>query len=206
MARLCSTSSPAPYNIILQDTRLMFHSHFTWTWRLGTMHVIPKPTSSKLVKMNARVALLIFWICLSRFFGWVGSLMEKQSVHYCRCDGTLNLKLDNNYRLNWMAVGVGKKHYRLMVTLTLRFVSRFLPHILLASSPWCSQSLEPSGDTATAAPRRWMCMCLLGEIIEILHHYFCVHNIYMHKNDFKNAARANYEAGGIFISAKVWDS
>lgn len=54
----------------------------TCRWRLGTRQVIPKPTSSKLVKTNARVALLIFWICLSRFFGWVGSLKEKPRVNY----------------------------------------------------------------------------------------------------------------------------
>ena len=30
--------------------------------------VTPKPTSSRLVKAKARVALVIFWICRSRFF------------------------------------------------------------------------------------------------------------------------------------------
>lgn len=48
----------------------------TWSGRLGMMHVIPKPTRSRLVKMKALVALTIFWICLSGRRGWPGSLME----------------------------------------------------------------------------------------------------------------------------------
>ena len=36
--------------------------------RLGMRQVTPKPTSSRLVKAKARMALVIFWICRSRFF------------------------------------------------------------------------------------------------------------------------------------------
>lgn len=36
--------------------------------RLGMRQVTPKPTSSRFVKAKARMALVTFWICRSRFF------------------------------------------------------------------------------------------------------------------------------------------
>lgn len=56
----------------------------TWRGRLGTMQVIPKPTSSRLVKMKALVALTIFWICLSGLRGWPGSLVKDKEGEWNR--------------------------------------------------------------------------------------------------------------------------
>lgn len=47
--------------------------------RLGMRQVTPKPTSSTFVKAKARMALVTFWICRSRFFFF--SPLWRQSTH-----------------------------------------------------------------------------------------------------------------------------
>lgn len=75
-----TAKSPLSLRRLSHDTSYTFRSRHpvcprplplptrTCRGRLGMRQVTPKPTSSRLVKAKARMALVIFWICRSRFF------------------------------------------------------------------------------------------------------------------------------------------